>query len=203
MNREKNNGINVEKKKIFIQYNFVLTMSVLLGIMAAFLTKDGALLSAGERIRTHFAVDIPDANTVYNTARAVLRYSVPDIICIVGAFCFTFSIVSYLASDIILIYEGFTVGFAAAEIYRYISIFDNLSISKFIWFVGFKSAFLIFILSFIYGLAVHALDMKEFNSVYRVKLNFGKLVFLLMYSAVGLGTAILLNTVYCLGIFIL
>ena len=141
--------------------------------------------------------------TIYNTIRAVLQYSFPDIVCIVGAFGFTFSIINYLASDAVLICEGFTVGLAATAIYRYISRFGNLSFSKFVWFIGFKSAFLIFILSFLYGLAVNSLELKEFNSVYRVKINFSKLIFLLMYSVVGLGTAILLNTVYCIGIFIL
>ena len=50
MNRQKNDEITLEKKKILVQYIFVLTVSLLLGISFALLMEDGLLLSMGERI---------------------------------------------------------------------------------------------------------------------------------------------------------
>lgn len=195
--------ITVEKKKIFFQYICVLLFSLVLGCAIANFVNNGLLLSFIEQIRIHFSAAFPKDKPLYNITITALCYSAPEIICIVCAFCFTFSIFNYLASDVIFFYEGINVGFSAVVLYRCIRIYEIVSISKLIWFVGFKIAFLIFILFYLYGLAVHSFELKEFTSVHRINIKIRPLLFILLYTVAGLGTTLLLNGIYCIVIFIL
>ena len=198
---EKN--IKTEQRQALLQYCLVCVISFIGSmIIACFLSK-GSLLDIGEQITLHFSAQFSKNAPLYNFIISVLYYSIVDIICIISVFLFTFSIFNYLASDVVLLYQGLNIGLSISILLRYSSLFNSISIFDIIWFIGCKSVLLIFYIIYLNTLTKYSFELKSYSANLRVSLNFKTLLYLLIFMISGCGFALLLNAIYCLGIIIL
>jgi len=197
-----NYNLKIEKYKVLFQYVFICLISLLFGIFFANIIGMGSLLNFEEQIRAHFFSTISEDEPFANMIISVINYSLNDIICIISAFLFTFSIFNYLASDIILVYEGLNIGFSCTVLYKCCSIFNMISDLYFVYYTLFKLVLLIFIIAFLYGLSVYSFKLKSYTSTLRVRLNLKLLLFLLLFTISGCGFVFLLNSIYYVVIVI-
>ncbi len=192
-----------EIKKIIFQYTLVATAALLIGVYFSYLISNGTLLTFGEDIRKHFLADIKKDRQLGNILIYTAYYSLSDLLCIFLGFCFTFSVFNYLASDIILLCKGFSVGFSSAVFYRCVSQYSVIGYKPLVIFVILKLISLIFIVSFLCGLSAHSVELKIFLPNYRFRLNIKSLILIILYTICGIGTVFILNAIYCLLILIL
>lgn len=195
--------IKAETKKIIFQYTIVAMASLLIGGCFSYLISNGILLTFGEEIKNHFLLEIKPDRQLDSILIYTAYYSLFDLLCVFLGFCFTFSIFNYLASDIILLCKGFSVGFSTAVFYRCVSQYSVTDYRSLIIFAILKIFTLIFITVFLCGLSIHSVQLKIFLPNYRFKLEIKSLLFIILYTICGVGTAFILNAIYCFLIFIL
>ena len=195
-------SIKTERKKALFQYCFVCAVSLLVGAFISVFFGKGALLDLGEQIKRHFLSPFPENAPVYNFTISLLYYSALDIACIISAFLFTFSVFNYIASDIILIYQGFSIGLSASILSRYASLFNSISDFYIVWFTIFKILELLFFIFYLNTLTKYSFELKSYSANLRVRLDLKTLLFLLLFMISGCGCVLLLNTVYCIGVII-
>lgn len=196
-------NIITEKKKALFQYCCICLLSVLSGILIAGMLSKGALLDMGEQIKRHFLSPFSQNAPLYNFTYSVLCYSLVDVICISVAFLFTFSVFNYIASNVILIYQGFVIGLSTSVLLRYSVLFGSISYFYIIWFIILKISILIFFVFYLCILTKYSFDLKSYSANLRARLDPRVLLLLLAFMISASGFVILLNAIYCIGIIII
>ena len=198
-----NKIITEEKKKALFQYLTICIISTLFGATISLFLGDGALLDMGEQIKKHFLSPFPQNAPLYNFVLSVFYYSLDDLICIAGSFLLTFSIFNYIASDIVLLYQGMNAGLSVAVLIKYSSLFHSISYYYILWFALFRIVALIFYVVYLNTLTNHSFELKSYSANLRAKLDFKILLYLLIFMISGCGFVLLLNAIYCAGIVLI
>ena len=135
-----------------------------------------------------------------------MRYSAAELICIAVTFVFTFSVLNYVTSDLILVYRGFTGGFSACLLYR-ILMMENTEYQpgwlRFFIFVGVKGCILIGFFLYSWCAALYSYEMKRLNATGRAIWNTRVMGALVLGTIAFCGLILFLNGFYCFLIFVL
>ena len=112
----------------------------------------------------------------------------------------TFSVFNYLACDTVLAYQGFSTGLSCAVLIRYTSLFNSIAYFNTVWFIIFKVLMLVFFIVYLNLLTRQSFELKAYSANLRARIDPKTLLYLMIIMIFGCGTAILLNSVYCIGI---
>ncbi|MBQ9085867.1 MAG: hypothetical protein IJY47_01635 [Clostridia bacterium] len=104
--------IRRERQKILFQYVLTLLISLLSGGIFVGLLSDEFFSAIVYQTSVHFELVFSNIASFSQGILLVLRYAVPDLLCIAICFIFAFSSIHCLVSDLILLFEGFTAGFS-------------------------------------------------------------------------------------------
>ena len=196
--------IRIETIKFLIQYLLILiASSVAGGAFTFFLGKD-AYVSFFCRIYTHFSLPFSYCRSVGDVASVLMRFATPKIIAAAVIFLFSFSVLNHLATQLVLITEGFKFGFSACILFRLcISPAIREYLSVFLCAVYFIASLLLLILLVRYSvdLARRSIAVRCYSSVGRPSFSAGVLARLflcyLKYCVLILST----YSIYCMIIF--
>lgn len=121
----------IEKIKIFIQYLLMTVSACVGGGAMTFFLKDQTFVSSFYRIFCHMDAPFAQCQTVPECIFLVLQYSASDFAVATSLLIFSFSVLNYLISELLLIYEGVKFGFSTVLLVRMVS---SASLSKYISF---------------------------------------------------------------------
>lgn len=188
-----------ERFKILFQYLLVLIGSVIAGALFTFFFTENLLTQLGSNIQTHFQTIFENCNSIPQAIRLVVRYAFPELICVLLSFLFTFSMLNYLISDLILVYEGFTSGCSVFLLFRLNTgmLWEEIlfGITRFGILVCFSVA--------LYRMALYSSQLKRFTETGRPMIHPRTVLRLILCTAI-FGTLILLfDLLYCLLIYLL
>ena len=122
--------IQTETIKYLIQYLLMLVASAVGGGAFSFFLGRESYISSFYQIYTHFTLPFYNCDGAGEVASMLLKYASPKLIAAGIIFLFSFSALNHLATQAILVIEGFKFGFSAtlfcrmlglAEIREYIS----------------------------------------------------------------------------------
>ncbi len=98
----------IERVKILFQYFVVIAFSILFGML---LSRYVSPLLLHERAIKHFSSPFLYCTTAAELFWKFFYYSISDLICIAISFLSAFTVFHYFVSDVILLYQGLTLGF--------------------------------------------------------------------------------------------
>lgn len=204
--RTVSNDFQIERMKILIQFLIMLLASLLAGgIFTEFLGAE-ALLTLSQRVSTHFVAPFAGCMGLGDAVGAVVRYSAAELICVVVTFVFSFSVLNYLTSDLILVYRGFTFGFSACLLYRMLMM-EHMGYQpgwlRFFIFVGAKGCILLGFFLYSWRAALHSYELKRLNDAGRAIWNTRVMGALILGTLAFCGLILFFNGFYCLLIFVL
>lgn len=200
------NPQKLEKIKISFLFSFILLISSLFGILIANCISKEIYTNALFQISNHFETIFLRCYDFVEYAKIIAFYSLSDIISLLIIFAVSFSVVNYLATDIVLFYSGIKFGVATAFLIN-LSKAGNLPYS-----VGWirLSVFLITELSILaltlyysYQAAISSASFKRIDTSGRPNIKTRDFLIFTLRTAACIGAIFILNAVYCFLLYIL
>lgn len=188
----------LEKNKIIFQFALMLIASVIGGICFSNLLSEVALEKAALRIISHFGVSSDNG-----FSRLVWQYlgvCLPDIICALVLFLFSFSFVNYVVSDAVLVFLGFRYGVNSAIIK--ITSFSVVGVGNSLSYWLLRAAVLTVFMIFSCRMAFYSLSLRKFSQNGRLVLDRKALLSQMIYTLTVIGLLLMINGLYCIFIFV-
>lgn len=202
----KNDPLSIERAKIGFQFILMTVCSFLMGaLLISFLSEEFYAKSV-LRVSTHFETVFINCSELREYIFSVLLYALSDIISIAVVFVVSFAVFNYIASDIVLIYNGIKTGFTVFFLYSFVSnasLAYNIGSLRYLIFVFFKAVILLLILDYSYRSAVYSAKFKTFNNMGRPNINPKVLFPFILNTLTYIGSVIILNALYCWLMYIL
>jgi hypothetical protein len=196
----------LEQAKIIFQFILMVLCSLIIGAMLSSICSEEYYISSQFQISAHFEKMFLGISELPDALLEILRYSLTDIVVILLVFLVSFSIVNYVATDILLIVCGIRCGFLITFLSGYLNdtpFIYNTDILDFSIFTFFKLSVLLLVLCYSYHAAICASYMKYKNENGRVSVYFSKFISFVAITVAYVGALIIINAAYCLLIYIL
>ncbi len=193
--------LELEKRKIVFQFTLMLVAAVIAGICFTRFLGEGTVFGLAQKIYLHFSDKLPQNAALSYFFSTLFRIALPDLICIISLFLFSFSFVNYMVSDAVLVFAGFRFGFNAALI-RLAGIY-SVGIGNSLSFWLLKGVMLPVLLAFSCKMALYALQLRRFSGangrfIFNKKATSAMILFTLWICLLSM-TA---NLLYCIFIYI-
>lgn len=188
----------LEKNKIIFQFALMLIASVIGGICFSNLLSEGALERAALKIISHYG-----ASADNGVSELVLQYLVvclPDIICVLVLFLFSFSFVNYVVSDAVLVFLGFRYGVNSAIIK--ITSFSVVGVGNSLAYWLLRASVLTVFMIFSCRMAFYSLSLRKFSQNGRLALDRKALLSQIIYALTVIGLLLMINGLYCIFVFV-
>ncbi len=202
----KHSPMAIEKVKIALQYGLMTVSALVAGATFTFLLQEAAFLSFFYSVFAHFGESFLGIQSLGEASILLLKYSASDMIGAVLLLVFSFSVLNYLASELVLIFEGFKVGFGTCMLVRLLSakslrayIATHLCLA----YVAVSWILLICCLVYAWRLAERSLPLRRWDPTGRSMLQVSHILPLLLCFLKYCGWILLFNLLYCLIIFLL
>lgn len=177
--------INLEKQKIIFQFSLVTLASLIAGILFIKTLSGEGVASLLDGIIKHFSTDA--------SLGIFIRQCLPDIICILLLYLFSFSIINYVATDLILSFLGFKFGICAHLTFLAPISLATASISVFL-----RILLLGVILVYSCRIAIYSLHLKKFLPNGRVAINRKPFISMTLSCMSTIGVTLIIYGLYCL-----
>lgn len=157
---------DLEQIKIGFQYILMLTAALVLGWLLPRFFSDSFLEAAQSGVYRHFALPFSSFADIGNVLRALLRFFAPTGIALVIVFLFSFSSLSCLVTDGVLIYLGMRTGCTLSVLWRLrgasVESFHLGNIHLFV-FSFFKFLILFIFLLYAFYMARYAYQLRKYS----------------------------------------
>jgi hypothetical protein len=192
--------------KILFQFLLMVLCSATIGWMLVNTLSEASYHNSEFRISSHFETVFINCKILYDYIKAILLYSLSDILSLLIIFVASFSVFNYIVSDLLLVYNGMRIGFSLPFLYAFISdpvFVYNIGLLKYIVFVFFKVGILILILDYAYRAAVYSQKLKITAPNGRPNIKIKVLFPFIIYTFTYIGSLIIINGAYCWLIYFL
>lgn len=204
--RTLSNAPQTERAKILFQFALMTVMSLIMGgAIRSFVSGDFFTASV-HSVATHFEKIFINCSTAYDYIVRIALYSLSDVILLLVICASSFSILNYVISDAVLVYNGVKFGFCATLLWGFISndlLVYNIGFTRYLVFVFFKSATILLILNYAYRAALYSIKFKRTDSLGRSRIKPRELFPFLVNTSAYVGMLLILNAIYCWLIYIL
>ncbi len=162
--------IRIETIKFFIQYLLMLIASSVAGGAFTFFLNGETYVSFFYRIYTHFSIPFSYCRNAGDVASVLLKYSAPKLIAAAMILLFSFSVLNHLATQLVLVIEGFKFGFSVCILFRLIfSPMIREYLSSFLCIIYILTCLLVLIL-----LVRYAVDLAKYSIAVRCYTSLGR-----------------------------
>ena len=200
------NAQKLEKIKIFFLFSSALLLSATVGILVA---RDiSTELYAGSlfRISTHFETAFLKCSKFVDCAKIVALYSLSDVVSLLRIFAAAFSILNYLITDMVLLYNGMKLGVTVAFLVNFNDKNDSPyhvgNIRLFV-FILFELMILSLFLYYAYLAATSTDTLRRTESNGRPNIKTKDFFQFATKTAACVGAVFIINSLYCLSLYIL
>ena len=203
---EKKDVLAIERAKIGFQFILMTVCSFTIGALFISFLSEEFFAQSALKLSTHFETVFINCSSIREYLFSVLLYALSDIISIAIIFVVSFAVFNYIASDIVLIYNGIKTGFTVFFLYSFVSnvaLTYNIGVLRYWVFAFFKAVILLLILDYSYRSAVYSAKFKIFNNTGRPEITPKVLFSFILKTLTYMGAVIILNALYCWLIYIL
>jgi len=202
----KGDPISIERAKIGFQFILMTVCSFIMGALIISFLNEEFYGKSVLRVSTHFETVFINCSEAREYIFSILLYALSDIISVAAIFIVSFAVFNYVASDIVLIYNGIKSGFAVFFLYPFVSnasLAYNIGFLRYLIFVFFKTIILLLILDYSYRSGVYSVKLKTFNNTGRSDIKPRVLFPFVLNTLTYIGAVIILNALYCWLMYIL
>ena len=199
-------AMRMERVKIIFQFALMTACSFVIGILLIRMLPQSFYSDSVLKVSTHFETLFINCGSFYDYIRCILKYSLSDIICIAALFCVSFAAFNYVASDVVLIYNGIRTGSAVSFLWAFISSAElayKLGVLRYVVFVVFKSILLLLVFDYSCRAAIHSRKLKSLSPAGRPNVKPRALFPFIVNTLTYVGSVIILNGIYCFLIYVL
>lgn len=183
------NQINLEKQKIIFQFSLVSVAAFIAGILFIKTLSSEGITNILDGITKHFATDMPPGTF----GKIFIRQCLPDIICILLLYTFSFSFVNYICTDLILAFLAFKFG-----ICTHLCFLAPLSSAATFISLFLRALLLGVILVYSCRIAICSLRLKKILSNGRVAIDIKTFISITLSTVSTVGVALIIYGLYCL-----
>lgn len=204
--RNDNSAARIERLKIIFQFAVTIVCSFIMGLLLIRMLPEQFYSNSVLRVSTHFETVFINCEGLYDYVLCILKYSLSDIICIVALFLVSFFTFNYVASDIVLIYNGIKIGSTLSFLWAFIAntaLSYNLGVLRYVVVVVFKLALLILIFDYSCRSALYSHKLKVVSATGRPSVKMRALVPFVVNTIAYIGSLIIFNGIYCFLIYAL
>ena len=191
--------MRLESAKILFQYLLMILASSVCGAAMNQMLSDAFINDQLSGVILHFEGMFLGCDGLLSYLRCLLRYSMLDLISLAGLFACSFSIFNYVISDLILVFNGFRLGFCGVFLTHFLKgqgVY-SLTYGTFFMFWIFRLSVVFLLLRFAFRGALWARKMKSYLPGGRKALR-GRVLISFVSSLLFTACSILmLNTLYC------
>ena len=199
-------AIQTERFKIVLQFALTVLCSFVIGLLLIRILPEQFYSASILKVSTHFETVFINCEIPYDYIRCILKYSLPDIICIITLFGVSFFTFNYVATNLVLIYNGARSGGVSAFLWAFISsatLSYGIGVLRYTVFVVFKMLLLALIFDYSCRSALYSHKLKEVSDAGRPNVKARVLLPFILHLLTYLGSAIILNGIYCFLIYAL
>lgn len=190
-----------EKKKIVFQFALMLISAIIGGFCFSNLLSDSAVSDATLKMTEHFGVSLIKGADISDAFLGYVRFCLPDMICVLLLFVFSFSFVNYVVSDAVLVFLGVRYGINSAIIR--IASFSVIGVGNSLAYWLLRAATLALFMIFSCRMAFYSLTLRRFSANGRLMIDKRALLSQVLYALTVLGSVFMINGLYCVFVFVL
>lgn len=194
-------SVKIEKEKIVFQFILMLIASAVCGICFSKLLNGTALQNVADRIIRHFCTPYAGGSTLSVFRRSYILFCIPNIICVVAVFVFSFSFINYVITDIVLAFLGFRYGFNSALIA--VSALSEIGVFNSLAYWVLYAVILAAVLFYSCRMAFYSLTLRSFSANGRLIVEKKALLSSLLFALTVIGLILIVGGVYCLFVIVL
>ena len=185
--------MRTERKKILFQYTLVLIGACLVGILIPFLFKLNYLELIDERLDQHFNGMFFECYSWFQVIEMIVRYSFIHVGCLLLIYLFSFSMINYPISSLVLGFEGLRSSFSLCVLF----LFGDTGILISLLFLVSKILWLCLLLAASYRMAVYSLDLKRVSQLGRPMFSWKTVACLTRCVICFIGSIMIIHFIYC------
>ena len=195
-----------EKLKIIFQFLTTAIISFVLGSLLLGACSDSFEAFAQNKLNAHLSCLFYGIGDFKDAFMTIVMYTLPYIFSVIVIAFLSFSVLSNLASDIVILSCGIKIGFSITlflNCLTYGSDLQNVNLLKFLIFAVFRVFILALIIWYAYKAALFSKNISCRNSSGRFYLEPSRILSFMAITMTNIGALIFINGVYCAIAFVL
>lgn len=198
--------VRIERVKIIFQFAMTILCSFIMGLLLIKMLPAQFYSNSVLKVSTHFEMVFINCQSIYDYIRCILKYSLSDILCIITLFLVSFFTFNYVASDIVLIYNGIKLGSTVSFLWGFIAdttLAYNLGVLRYLVFAVFKLVLIVLIFNYSCRSAIYSHKLKAVSGTGRPNVKARALIPFIVNTLTYVGSIIIINGIYCFLIYAL